>query len=275
MSYQGRPLGLGFFGSGRDGDQTVKDGVTSLTSDKYYNNLTIEASGTLQTNNYRVVVRNRLQNDGLMEITSNVDGGADGTKGTNTQGVYNATVDGGAGGTGAGSNASNLGLAIGGAGGNAGSGSSGAGGTGGTATVPTAAQGGIEVLNNSTHISLATTFSYGAGKLRGGAGGGGGGGDGTNSGGGGGAGGSYFPIVAYKISGSGTFSARGGNGGSPAAGNCGGGGGGGGGVIVFVTSSNVSSLTTTVAGGTGGTKSGTGNNGSNGSNGSVIVINTQ
>lgn len=47
------------YGNGLDGDATVNSDVT-ITSDMYYNNLTITGTGFLRTNGYRVFVKNTL-----------------------------------------------------------------------------------------------------------------------------------------------------------------------------------------------------------------------
>ena len=57
------------YGSGVDGDVTVSSVVT-LTSDMFYNSLTITSSGVLLTNGYRVFVRNLLTLDGHIGIGS-------------------------------------------------------------------------------------------------------------------------------------------------------------------------------------------------------------
>ena len=57
------------YGSGIDGDVTVSSVVT-LTSDMFYNSLTITSAGVLLTNGYRVFVRNTLTLDGHIGIGS-------------------------------------------------------------------------------------------------------------------------------------------------------------------------------------------------------------
>ena len=74
------------FGNGADGDVVVS-GTTALTSDLNANNLTITATGVLETNGYTVYVAGTLVNDGI--ITDSQSGGNGGTGGS-----------GGAGGTG-------------------------------------------------------------------------------------------------------------------------------------------------------------------------------
>lgn len=48
------------FGNGSDGDVTISGGVTTLTRDMHYDNLTIDANGFLGTNGYRVFVKTLL-----------------------------------------------------------------------------------------------------------------------------------------------------------------------------------------------------------------------
>ena len=67
------------FGNGEDGDVTITNGTTvTLDSDKYYDDLTIDAGGTLFTNGFRVFVKGTLTNNGtigfpsgLSDITTN------------------------------------------------------------------------------------------------------------------------------------------------------------------------------------------------------------
>lgn len=64
------------YGSGVDGDVNISTDTT-LTSDKFYNNLTVDAGVTLTTAGYRVFVKNILTLNDLSVI--GVPGGFDGT----------------------------------------------------------------------------------------------------------------------------------------------------------------------------------------------------
>ena len=250
------------FGDGSDGDVTISSGTTAITRDMYYNNLTISGTGILQTNGFKLFVKNTLDltNAGVGAIQAN------GTNGTNAaanvQGLGVAGYEAGT-------------LAAQSVGGNGINGGTGAGSTGLTATlVPTAgigasggaggagADGQPPILGGSSGSASAITwgtflhgpytqFLRGITLIGGGAGGRGGssgGGDGVNSGGGGGGGGGgagIAPIYAYTILTSNSTSSKciqaiggnGGNGGNGTAGVVGGGGGagaGGGGAIYIV-----------------------------------------
>jgi hypothetical protein len=253
-------LAIQDFGNGEDGNVTISAGVTTLTQDMYYNNLTITGSGQLRTNGYRVFVKGTLdlQNAAYGAITLDGNNGSDALTqtGASAGGAYvaatlGANTAGGAGATGVvgvGAQAalttattpSNGGGS--GAGGAGGAGSSGAGGisrAGATATVA------IDFARFTYDIIRGVTLvQAGAG----GPGGSSGAGDGVNSGrggGGGGAGGGVLYIAAKNIikdglTAAGAISAkggRGGNGATASVGNVGGGGGAGGGgggyIILF------------------------------------------
>ncbi len=51
-------------GDGSDGNVTISSGVTTLTRDMFYNNLTINGTGQVFTNNYKIFVK------GLLDITA-------------------------------------------------------------------------------------------------------------------------------------------------------------------------------------------------------------
>lgn len=61
------------YGQGTDGDVIIPAN-TALTSDKYYNNLTINAGVTLLTNGYRVFVKDTLTNNGYIGVGTNAAG---------------------------------------------------------------------------------------------------------------------------------------------------------------------------------------------------------
>jgi Major tropism determinant N-terminal domain len=293
------------FGDGSDGNVTISSGVTTLTRDMYYSNLTINGTGQLFTNNYKVFVKGSLNLTaaGVGAINNN---GASANNGTNG-------ASGGAGGTAATVTAATLGAASPGTGGNgsANNGSAGtssgafigdggaqngavAGGAGGTGTGGTAGNSPGFTIQSS--LRYVTNFLRGAALVGGGmpgVGGGGGGGDGTFVGGGGGSGGGGGGIVAMYVnnilkssstsaSAIQSIGAMGGNAGNgDPAGSTGGGGAGsaGGGGLVVIYYNNlfgpiVSNMidVSGAAGGVGGTGFGTGlsTKGGNGSNGGVV-----
>ncbi len=55
------------YGHGADGDVTVSTSI-SLARDMYYNNLTVTASGVINTNGYRIFVKNTLSNSGQIGL---------------------------------------------------------------------------------------------------------------------------------------------------------------------------------------------------------------
>jgi hypothetical protein len=294
------------FGSGLDGNVTLSSGTTTLTQDACYNNLTINGTGKLSTNGFRVFVRGTLDLTaapaGAIEyITTNGGNSGGTTAGTQAGTLITGTIGAAqrgqaalAGGTAAGSaggsaaTTNTLAVQIGGRGGAGGLGASGGGG----------AQGGIPTIQNTyinkryDQIFKRGTVLVGGGSQ--GSSGGSGGGDGT-AGGGSGASGSSGGIVwiAANIINRGVGTAagairalggNGGNGGTPAAGNRGGGGGGGGGsggyvFLAFnelVGTLNVSTLIASGgSGGNGGNGTGTGiggNGGANGGGGTVFTL---
>lgn len=256
------------FGLGSDGDVVIT-GSTTLTSDMFYNSLTITSTGALSTAGYRVFSQGKLLNEGNINVSAaegrdggiahGIPGGTAGAAGVKKEGYLIGAQSGGIGGGGAagtanpgaggGSSTNSLGDATvggnGGSGGNGDAGSGGAGGTGGTVTAAAANVGSIE--DPSQAISYRTQPSGSSGSSFGSGGGGGGGGGGRGShfpssgvppgggGGGGGASAHSAVIVASILSGSGTLTGiggDGGNGGNGSAGNEGiedTGGGGGGG----------------------------------------------
>lgn len=252
-------LAIQDFGGGEDGNVTLSAGVTSLTTDVFYNNLTITGSAQLRTNGFRVFVKNNLdltnagvsaiELNGNFGLTAGSQTGAGGgaayvaaTVGPNTAGGAGAS---GVTGVGAialattGTTPSNGGSS--GAGGAGGAGGSGAGG----------AQRALATATNPTDFARFTyDIIRGVVLVQAGAGGPGGSsgaGDGVNlgrGGGGGGSGGGILLLSAKCILKSVSTPANcitarggaGGNGASGIAGNVGGGGagaGGGGGQIIL------------------------------------------
>jgi hypothetical protein len=247
-----------------DGDLTLTnatggDLTTTLTADKRYRNVTVNATSTGKQF-IKTAARVMFSVSGTLTLTNSkciIDAsGADANQSTAGAGGV-GTFSGTGGGTGAnssqgpgtvGTNISNP--AIGGAGaggGNATGGTSQTGGAGGTVTYTalrsylnnlTQATGSLLIANAGTHPQTDTLSSIGAGS-----GGGGGSLSGTNGGGqagggGGGGGGIMIHAAVIDISGGGIIQANGGAGGTGSStGNTdtnagfGGGGGGGGGVV--------------------------------------------
>jgi hypothetical protein len=74
-----RATAVGVFGDGSDGALTVS-GTEILTADKNYTDLTITASGTLDTRGYVVRVSETLRNDGVIaDLGSGGNGGSAGS----------------------------------------------------------------------------------------------------------------------------------------------------------------------------------------------------
>jgi hypothetical protein len=287
------------YGAGTDGNVTLSAGTTTLTQDMAYNNLTINGSGKLSTNGFRVFVRGTLDLSaapaGAIENVTTNGGNAAGTAAGTQSGVPNSgTIGAGqrgqagiAGGTAAGTaggaaNTTNtLAVNLGGRGGAGGLGTSGAGGAAGS--LPNASNQYI-VKRYDQAMQRAATLVGGGSQ---GSSGGSGGGDGA-AGGGSGASGSSGGIVwlaAKTINrGAGTaagairaLGGNGGNGAQPAVtGNRGGGGGAGGGAggYVFLVFNTLTGTTKTGliqasggSGGSGGNGIGTGIGGAGGANG--------
>lgn len=289
---------------GSDGDVTISSGTTTLTRDMYYQNLTVNGTGILETAGYRVFVQGTLTVDNTSGAVIRHNGGAGGNasgSGGGTAGAaaaagyYPASIAGKSGpnGSSSGSTAGTAGenetLCLknsSGAAGGAGAGSGGAGGAGGTVSSQSAEQ--------VRHSLIAVHFWYNASGtittpavLPGSGSGGTGVGAGLTAGGGGGSGGNggYVGIFAAEmdLTGTGCIQANGGNGGSGgngsgnvSNGSSGGGGAGGqGGIVILVYGAKTGSGTATASGGTGGaggTGAGTGVAGSNGVDGLVIEI---
>ena len=278
------------FGDGSDGDVTIS-GDTTLTSDMYYNSLTIDSTKTLTTAGYRVFVKGTLTNNGNIKWVGNngsngsgATGGAGGATltATNLFGAY-AGKTGGAGGNGGhlngydGTAGDDATKALGSNGVAGGAGGGGGNGTNGGAAGAAGSNTGT-VYNLPKCVTFATMlydFSPALDQLESSAGSGSGGGGGAGrdgslifrvngSGGGGSAssGGNMY-IAARKIINTGIISVAGGDGGNGADGQTylgqvgsGGGGGGGagdGGNMILIYGILTDSGTISVAGGAKGT----------------------
>ena len=294
------------WGDGSDGNVTISSNTT-LTVEKAYNNLTIDATFTLTLAGFPIFVRGTLTWNGSIGTGTGGAGGAGqvgqagagstgGTAGTNTVGIFPVSngVVGGAGVSGmngsngtAGSNITysreSVGTAVAGGAGGASEGAIQAGGTGGAAGTVTGIDRKFrDIISLIGFLQGNTSGIFSAAGS--GAGGAGGGSSDPYSGGGGGGSGAAAQtglIVASVIAYGGSSAllgvgGAGGNGGNGvnAANDPGGGGGGSGGPgaqVYTVTASVTGSLTTTTltggAAGTGGTNGG--GAGSAGSNGTI------
>lgn len=294
------------FGTGEDGDVVISAGITTLSQDMFYNNLTINGTGQLRTNGFRVFVRGTLDISAAAQdaITLNGNDGAAATTQTGASGgaAYAAATLGlaTAGGTGAtgvagvgasaaattGTSPSNGGASgAGGAGGNGGSGAGGALRAAAGVTLP------LDIARFTYDLIRGVTLIQGG---AGGPGGGSGAGDGVNlgrGGGGGGCGGGILYLAANTVVKSGSTPARcisvrggrGGNGATATVGNVGGGGGaaGGGGGYIYLAYSSLSGAVVSdlldASGGDGGNGgngfgTGIGGNGGSGGNGGRIRL---
>ena len=232
-----------YFGDGSDGNVVVS-GVVTLTRHMYYDTLTVQAGGDLQTNGWRVYCKTGLVWTGG-KISCNGEnasgfspGGASITVGPHARGK------GGAGGQGA-----VVGSASPGVGASTLSGTSGASGgssTGGTIAGGAAGDASVDALGYKIppffvgSPGVANGMGNGAQNYAGSPGGGGGGGAaGPFNGGGGGQGAGFIFIIAktITISGAPTTEVIGGNGAAASGGNAGGGGGGCGGVAFAIYAS--------------------------------------
>lgn len=275
LSISGRTLTQDpIFGDGSDGDVTIS-GNTTLSSDMYYDDLTINNGVTLTTANYRIFVKGTLTNNGTIENDGNAGSAGSGTSGGAggaglAAGTLPATEDGktGANAVGGGPAAGAAGTAgdsvtvsvgqAGAAGGKGGGNTGGLGGAAGSATPGTtglhSAYDAITLRDFGSASFERFTASAGSGS------GGSGKNDGTGTPGGGGGSGSpggWLFIAASRFVNNGTISANGGDGGDGAdatggSNDPGGGGGGGSGGVVIVIGTILTQGTITATGGTGG-----------------------
>ena len=300
-AYSASPL----FGTGADGTVTISSGVTTLSRDMHYANLTLSGTGAINANGFRIFVSGTADFSAAATGAIFASGAAGAAASGATAGIaatitgYGGTVPvtplvNGAGGAGstttgtASAAAASIVVGLGGIGGQ--------GGSGGASTSAGGAAGAGGVIYNTlllpapapslTAVSGLNAFVEGA---LFGSGGGGGGGDATNSGGGGGGGGGpactvqIYARVIQRGANTNTsiISAKGGAGGAGAAAvggsaaGGGGGGGGGGGAIYIVTESLLGSAIANaldVSGGngaSGGNGLGTGKGGAGGTGGAT------
>lgn len=266
---------IGFCGDGVDGNAIISTTVT-LTTDMFYDDLTVASGGTIKLNGYRIFCKNDCVVDAGGAIEMDGAAAINGAGGVPVLlgGSLANNQAGAAGGASAGvsSAAGSGGGFFGGRGGTGGNGSTGAGANGGAIAVPALGIGG---RIPRALPQLATGELSGSVRVQGGTGGGSASGNGTSVGGGGGASGGVVLINAKTVTNNGRISANGGAGATIGTGGTatrGGGGGGGGGVVIINTQSFTG--TTPVAnGGAGGAGAGTpaGTAGTAGNAGLVLV----
>jgi hypothetical protein len=284
----------GLYGTGVDGNVTLGAGTTTLARSMFYNNLTINSGGLVDTKGFQIFVKETLtgNNGSISRAGQNGSPGAGtvgGFRGTGvTVGLFPGSADGGIGGSASGTT---------GTGGNSGGGGGAcpqeyvtlAGGAGGANNIG-AGGGGAGLISRLPETSgrIAIPIWALAGRANGatafgtcGAGGGAGAGGaaGTSGGGGGGSGGGYLTIGAKIVNcTAATFSitTKGGDGGAAAAngGSAGGGGGGMGGplVLVYSVDNGASPPVTISTGGSGAAGTGTGSAGTAGGDGPQYVF---
>ncbi len=299
------PGSMAWFGdatsSNADGDVTISINTT-LASNKFYHNLTINTGIILHTAGYLIFCSGTLTINGTGQIDNSGNVGTIGQAGQTSVGstggvggvALTATETGGStagaaggpgniGGASSGSNAGNTVGGTGGLGGNGTSGSGAAGTSGGTSTKKWVRY--LTPVLAHWSSGVWTQIDFGAGG--GGGGGASGDGGGTHSGGAGGGGGSgggcvFVAAKTITFGGAGFIQANGGaggGGGAGANGNAGGGaggaGGGGGTVICIYSSLTLGTGTIQAAGGAGGAVgagNGSGTNGAVGGVGSAGIV---
>ena len=274
---------LAYFGVGYDGNVTLAAGITTLTREMQYNNLTLAAGAILKPNGNRILVRGTLTIAAGGSINDNGNNASGLTGGLNLTAInyLRALCAGGSNGrntTGTGQPTISVGFV---APNNTGATpQAGNGGTGGGANVGGIAAGNSLVTPSQTWHTQAVWGSARAsvGPFSGGGGGAGGGCDitgGTATSGGGGGSAGVVWIAAYLMANSGTISANGGAGGNAVqtlAASAGGGGGGTGGLVAVITGSAAAG-TVTATGGVGGTGAGLlGTNGFPGTGGATTIL---
>lgn len=268
-------IGVGYFGDGSDGN-AVLDGSTAvtgatrsgvnytLTRDVFWENATFSNAATLNTQGFRVFVRDTLDATGAGSQIRNIPNGQLGCVANSIGGGSN----GGNGGNGSnGSNGAALTQAIGGIGGIGGDCSSGTGGNP-DHTALVAAAGGFRNI-----ISSISGHAFGGGScllLRGGSGGGGGADNGSGTGGAGGGGGGIVIVCAAKMILDDCEIRAPGFDGTAGSGTDGGGGGGGGGGAIFLVYRTKTGGTVDASGGAGGAGAGTGSVGEDGDDGVIV-----
>lgn len=280
------------FGGGYDGSVTVVDGaILSLGNEVHYNSITIQGSGSIKPNGWRIFCKGTLtiSASGSINDDGNVTSGSTGGTAFAARGLIGGTATAGANGVAISTNGTNASTinncsrndsgaypssAVGGSAGVR---------TGGTSAVCTSTFGtqqahscwqtGRPIWAGNSAASTSNPFSSGIG----GNSGGNDVGAAVTSGAGGGAGGIVW-VCANTISNSGRISANGAPGGNatgtPGVGGGGGGGGGSGGIVTVITTTPVSLIggSITANGGAGGNGIGTGTSGSAGVTGCRVIV---
>src|SRR5271156_5413920 len=80
------------YGDGSDGSITISSGVTTLVKDMYYTNLTINSTGSLNPNGYRVFVSNTLDLSSAPAGAIQVNGNAGGSSANQGAGAAAAVL---------------------------------------------------------------------------------------------------------------------------------------------------------------------------------------
>jgi hypothetical protein len=272
---------MSLFGTGVDGNVTISTN-TVLASNRHYENLTIAAGVSLDTNGWQVFVAGTLTLENGSRIHCNgrnANANVGGTARVSTN-FYGGGAAGMNGSNNSGGTAAGVSNAVGGAGGPGGyaSPSASSGSLGGNAVAPSASDGGrsaFTLLYGLQTGRAITNPGLSLPRFLGGGGGGAGFGNASYVGAGGGGGGAICVVFAFRVvvNGAASISANGGNGGNGAAGNAGGGGGGGGGgCVVLSRFAQPDGLAVTASGGVGGSGFGTGETGDNGAAGTAKFI---
>jgi len=270
------------FGAGQDGNATISSGVVTATRDMFYNDLTINGTGSLNPNGWNIYVADTLDLSSAPAnaIAMNGVAGATATSGTpnGPGGVLAATgwltgpSTGGNGTTSSSINYGNgwyLGALAGRGGGTTGT----AFGTSIGTVLPALTVPNVDPYSVPSNVTQITGGQGGCGGQYSTSGGGGGGG---------GSGGGIVSITARRINrglstSAGAISANGaaGGGGYQGTGRGGGGGGGGGGLSRIIVGSllGVSASGMITANGGNGGAGANGNGGAGGSGGNIIVFN--
>jgi hypothetical protein len=280
------------FGGGYDGDVTVIDGaVLTLGNEVHYNNITIQGSGSIKPNGWRIFCKGTctISAQGSINDDGNTVSGATGGAAFAARGLIGGIATAGANGVAinnSGTNAAttnnctrndNGSYPSGGLGGSSGVRTGGTTVTGtstfGTQQAHSCWQNGRPIWAGNSGASTNNPFSSGIG----GNSGGNDTGAAVTSGAGGGAGGIVW-LCANTIVNSGRISANGAPGGNatgtPGSTGGGGGGGGSGGIVTVITTTPVSSIGGTISanGGIGGNGIGTGTSGFAGSVGCKVIV---
>lgn len=235
------------YGNAADGDVVISSNA-NLTSNMYYDDLTVNATKVLSPSGYEIFCQGTLTINGIISRVGN--DGEDATSSTSGDGgaaigggYLGGSGAGGDGGSPAGENGYDGANVTSSLGANGGAGQ-GVGGAGGTASAPPASSGEFKAYPLATLLYDSIVGS----RIYGGAGGGGGTGYSNNGAGGGGSGGGVILICAKEIviGATGIITTQGGSGGegeNPPTGYGGGGGGGADIILIYNKLTNGGSIT--------------------------------